>query len=668
MSQIRPIETLLIANRGEIARRIQRTCRARGVRTVAVFSEADRDAPFVREADLALCLGAAPASESYLNIDKLLDACRRANADAVHPGYGFLAENAVFAKAVTDAGLLFVGPRAEAIAAMGSKQGAKALAEEAGVPVLTGYHGNDQSDERFLAEGERIGFPLLLKASAGGGGKGMRVVRSVEELREGLAVTRREAAGAFGDPTLLLERFVERPRHIEVQILGDHHGNLIHLYERECSIQRRHQKIIEEAPAPNLRPETREAIHAAALRLGRAIGYTSAGTVEMLVDADEGFYFLEVNTRLQVEHPVTEEVTGLDLVEEQLRIAEGYPMRFPTSPPPLRGVAIECRVYAEDPARDYLPGSGHLRLWETLSGPGLRVDDGVQAPCDVSIHYDPMLAKVIASGEDRAHALRRMRRALDGLVVAGVPTNRDQLRALFHHPAFCAGNLHTGFLTEHADTLSETIPLRAADEAMAIAVVAMEQERWSKRTHLPSLRPGFRNHPDRAPQAQLLHRGTRHSLAWSVDRDGWWCVQGAPTDERREVRVIAWDAPALRWEQRDGSRHQARVYLGEHDVDVHLDGALYSFHLPARLAGPEAETEKGSCLAPMPGKIVTLEVAVGDRVEEGAVLLRLEAMKMEHALRAPRAGVVREVLTQPGDQVEADQPLVLLVDEDAPEG
>ena len=469
------INRLLIANRGEIAVRVMRACREMGISTVAVFSEADRDAPHVGLADAAVEIGPGPAGESYLRIDRIVEAARHSGADAVHPGYGFLSENAAFAQAVVDAGLTFVGPPAAVIELLGDKSAAKSLMEQAGVPVVPGYHGDDQSATRLRKEAKSIGTPLLIKAAAGGGGRGMRVVRDLSTFEALADEARREAAGAFGSGALLLERYVERPRHIEVQIFGDTHGNAIHLFERECSIQRRHQKIVEESPSTALTPELRAQIVDAALKAAKAAGYVGAGTVEFLLEGTR-FYFLEVNTRLQVEHPVTEMITGLDLVKLQLRVAmgEALPAFDPSAPimgdselaggaadvMPIqgyghgtrkepRGHAIEVRIYAEDPSTGFLPSTGVLTQWIAPSGPGIRLDSGVERGSTVSPFYDPMLAKLIAHGETRMEAIDRLEQALMGFSVMGVKTNIPYLLDIVRHPAFRAGDLSTGFLAEH---------------------------------------------------------------------------------------------------------------------------------------------------------------------------------------------------------------------------
>jgi acetyl-CoA carboxylase biotin carboxylase subunit len=468
-----PFRKVLIANRGEIAVRVARTCRAMGVRTVAVYSEADRDALHVREADEALPIGPAEAARSYLDVERVVAAARQAGAEAVHPGYGFLSENGDFAEAVARAGLVFVGPPAEVHRRMGDKQAARRLMAGAGVPVVPGYDGDDQSDGALLAAGERVGWPVLVKPSRGGGGKGMRVVGRAGDLASALAASRREARAAFGDDRVVLERFVERPRHVEVQVLGDAHGALVHLFERECSIQRRHQKIVEETPSPALDPALRARLCATGLAAARAAGYVNAGTVEFVLAPNGEFYFLEMNTRLQVEHAVTEAVTGLDLVRLQLEVAAGGPLPFAQDAVAARGHALECRIYAEDPDRDDLPSPGRVLHLSAPAGPGVRFDSGVEAGSEVTVHYDPLLAKLVTWGAGRAESIERMADALARTVVLGITTNHRRLRAIVEHPAFRGGDLHTGFVDEHLAAASPD-PCPPA-EAVAAAAAALHR-------------------------------------------------------------------------------------------------------------------------------------------------------------------------------------------------
>jgi len=475
---MKPFRTLLVANRGEIACRIQRTAQRMGLRTVAVYSEVDRYAPHVEMADVRYFLGGNAPHESYLNIPKLIQAAQATGAEAIHPGYGFLSENPAFARAVREAGLVFVGPSPEAMERLGNKVSAKLLAREVGVPLVPGTP-HAVTDGEALVEAERIGFPLLIKAAAGGGGKGMRKVASLAELPEALARARSEAQAAFGDPSVFLERYLEKPRHVEVQVFADHHGQAVYLYERECSIQRRHQKVIEEAPAPNLSEKTRRAMGEAALRLIKAAGYTQAGTVEFIVDAEENFYFLEVNTRLQVEHPVTEAITGLDLVEWQLRVAQGEPLPLPQEAIPRQGHAIEARIYAEDPRSGFLPSSGFLYKYSLPAGEGIRVDNGYEEGQPVPLFYDPLLAKVIAWGPTRDAAIQRLDKALAEFIIVGVHTTTDFVRFVLNHPAFQAGQVHTHFVEAYFQpALLDSRPLTPQEQAALQTLVDWIAYTW----------------------------------------------------------------------------------------------------------------------------------------------------------------------------------------------
>jgi len=652
------IQKVLIANRGEIARRIMRTCRKMGIGTVAVYSDADHDMPFVAEADEAVRLGPAPSVESYLRIDRILEAAATTGADAVHPGYGFLAENAAFAEACRTAGVIFIGPTPEAIVAMGSKREAKALVHEAGVPVIPGYDGASQDPAVLAREAVRIGFPVLLKASAGGGGKGMKLVRKESELSDAIASAAREGLSAFGDGTLLVEKYIDDPRHVEIQILGDSHGNLIHLNERECSIQRRHQKIIEETPSPALDSALRNEMGEAALRCGKAIGYQSAGTVELILAPDRSFYFLEVNTRLQVEHPITECVTGLDLVEEQIRVAQGEPLRHSQEEVRMEGAALEVRLYAEDPASGFLPQSGTVVDWHLPEAEGLRVDSGVESGSEVGIYYDPMLAKIITSGETRTLALQRMRRALRSLSVQGVTTNRAFLLRVLDHPAYVAGEIDTHFIDRHLrDLLPDAEDERAPWRAAVVSALAEQQQRNRDRVLLPEIPSGWRNNyhtpqwveysdGERDLRVEYRHHGDNRFTVWAGESE-------------REIRVISWAPPRLTWEE-NGHRQSARVIFDGDGAYVH--GSDFSVGLLRKPRFPDKSlaVPPGGCIAPMPGKIIELRVAEGDAVEAGQVLLIMEAMKMEHSVTAPQSGTVAQVTVALGDQVDADALLIVV--------
>jgi 3-methylcrotonyl-CoA carboxylase alpha subunit len=650
------LSTLLIANRGEIACRVIRTARRMGLRTVAVFSDADAEAMHVAMADAAIRIGPAPARDSYLNIPALLDAARETGADAIHPGYGFLSENADFAEACAQARIVFVGPPPAAIRAMGSKAAAKALMERAGVPLVPGYHGEDQSDATLREAAARIGFPILVKASAGGGGKGMKIAAAAAALDEAIALARGEARSAFGDDRLLLERYLTKPRHVEIQVFADTHGNALSLFERDCSIQRRHQKVVEEAPAPGMTPERRAAMGQAACDAARAIGYVGAGTVEFIAEG-ESFHFMEMNTRLQVEHPVTEAITGLDLVEWQLRVAAGEPL--PTLHPAIAGHAIEVRLYAEDPARDFAPSTGTLRRLSLPQGEGIRVDAGVRQGDAVSVNYDPMLAKIIAHGADREEARRRLLRAVAQTEVAGVRTNLPLLRAILANPAFAAADLDTGFIARHADTL--LIPAPAAPRAaLAAAVLRL-----------------LRDEPVTDPADP--HSPWGLATAWRLNGEGWQdfsLVDGDATqvirahlgatvtldlsDGPARIEGARQDGDALSF-RLDGATIRARV-LREGDVlSVILDGATHELrHRDPRAPSGAVDSAGGRVVAPMPGRVLQVLVAPGDVVARGAVLLVLEAMKVQMRIAAPAEGTVAAMRCAVGDLVEDGAELVTL--------
>ncbi|MFJ2773471.1 biotin carboxylase N-terminal domain-containing protein [Streptomyces sp. NPDC087300] len=635
-------DTVLVANRGEIAVRVIRTLRALGVRSVAVFSDADADARHVREADTAVRIGPAPATESYLSVGALLEAAAKSGAQAVHPGYGFLAENAGFARACADAGLVFIGPPADAIALMGDKIRAKETVRKAGVPVVPGSSGSGLTDAQLAAAAREIGTPVLLKPSAGGGGKGMRLVRDEALIDEEIAAARREARASFGDDTLLVERWIDRPRHIEIQVLADGHGNVVHLGERECSLQRRHQKIIEEAPSVLLDEATRAAMGEAAVQAARSCGYAGAGTVEFIVPGKDpsSYYFMEMNTRLQVEHPVTELITGLDLVEWQLRVAAGERLPFAQGDITLTGHAVEARICAEDPSRGFLPSGGTVLALHEPQGDGVRTDSGLSEGTEVGSLYDPMLSKVIAYGPDRATALRRLRAALADTVTLGVPTNAGFLRRLLAHPAVVAGELDTGLVEREADALvPDGVPAEVYEAAAAVrdAALAPAAEGWTNPFSVPS---GWRLGGPPAPLTHWLRVPGLEPVTHAT--------QGAHTVEAGRVRVTV-----------DGTQHtfrRAGDWLGrdgdawhvqDHDpVAASLTGAAH--------AGADALT------APMPGTVTVVKVSPGDRVSAGQSLLVVEAMKMEHVIAAPHAGTVTELDVTPGATVAMDQVLAVV--------
>ncbi|MEY9488443.1 acetyl-CoA/propionyl-CoA carboxylase biotin carboxyl carrier protein [Streptomyces calvus] len=633
-------ETVLVANRGEIAVRVIRTLRSMGVRSVAVYSDADADARHVREADTAVRIGPAPAAESYLSVERLLRAAARTGAQAVHPGYGFLAENAGFARACAEAGLVFIGPPADAIALMGDKIRAKETVKAAGVPVVPGSSGSGLTDAQLAEAARGIGMPVLLKPSAGGGGKGMRLVRDAGKLADEIAAARREARASFGDDTLLVERWIDRPRHIEIQVLADGHGNVVHLGERECSLQRRHQKIIEEAPSVLLDEATRAAMGEAAVQAARSCGYRGAGTVEFIVPGTDpsSYFFMEMNTRLQVEHPVTELVTGLDLVEWQLRVAAGEPLAFAQDDITLTGHAVEARLCAEDPARGFLPSGGTVLRLREPEGDGIRTDSGLSEGTEVGSLYDPMLSKVIAYGPDRASALRKLRAALAQTVTLGVQTNAGFLRRLLAHPAVVSGDMDTGLVEREADSLVSTeVPEEVYEAAAAV--------------RLDALRP----------------RGDGWTDPFSVP-DGWR-LGGTPKPAAFHLRVT------------DPVEHTPRGThtVTDDSVSVTLDGVRHTFHRAADWLGRDGDawhvrdhdpvaaslTRAGqagadSLTAPMPGTVTVVKVAVGDEVSAGQSLLVVEAMKMEHVISAPHAGTVTELDVAPGTTVAMDQVLAVI--------
>ncbi|WP_395764485.1 acetyl/propionyl/methylcrotonyl-CoA carboxylase subunit alpha [Stutzerimonas balearica] len=647
----RHIDTLLVANRGEIACRVMRTAKVLGLTTVAVHSAIDAEARHAREADIRVDLGGAKPADSYLLVDKLIEAAKASGAQAIHPGYGFLSENAGFARACDAAGLIFLGPPASAIDAMGSKSAAKALMETAGVPLVPGYHGEAQDYETFRAAAEVIGYPVLLKAAAGGGGKGMKVVERESELAEALASAQREAQAAFGDARMLVEKYVLKPRHVEIQVFADGHGNCLYLNERDCSIQRRHQKVVEEAPAPGLSAELRRAMGEAAVKAAKAIGYVGAGTVEFLLDARGEFFFMEMNTRLQVEHPVTEAITGLDLVAWQIRVARGEPLPISQDEVPLNGHAIEVRLYAEDPDNDFLPATGTLDLYrEAADGPGRRVDSGVTEGDTVSPFYDPMLGKLIAWGENREQARQRLLAMLAETAVGGVKTNLAFLRRVLAHPAFANAELDTGFIARHQ---GELLPPQGElpESFWQLAASAFVQGK-----------------------AERVRNDDPHS-PWQ-SKSGWRAGLPAETDltlscgeAQQVVRLRPASAPKaqLTGEQlvveQEGLRRQHRAIRRGDNLYLEWDGELRCVQRVDPIAEAEAShAHHGGLTAPMNGSIVRVLVEAGQHVEAGAALVVLEAMKMEHSIRAPQAGVVKGLYCSEGELVSEGTALVELED------
>jgi propionyl-CoA carboxylase alpha chain len=666
----RTISKLLVANRGEIAARVMRTAHDLGVSTVAVYSDPDADAPFVDLADESVRLPGATPAETYLRGDAVIAAARATGADAVHPGYGFLSENAGFARDCAAAGLTFVGPSPDAIASMGSKLEAKALMDDAGVPVLPGATVTDGTDLGAVAE--KIGFPVLVKAAFGGGGRGMRIVRGPGELVDAVDGARREADSAFGDGTVFLERFVEDPRHVEVQILGDSHGEVVHLFERECSIQRRYQKIVEEAPSPAVDEALRAELGAAAVAAGKAIGYSGAGTVEFVLDRDGQFFFLEVNTRLQVEHPVTELITGLDLVALQLRIAEGQPLPPEVTGARIDGHAIEVRLYAEDVPAGYLPATGTLHRFAIPALPGVRVDAGVTDGSVVGPHYDPMLAKVIAHGGTRTEAARTLARALAQAGIHGVTTNRDLLVGILRDEEFLAGGTDTGYLPRHPELVTPDTDAGERVRAAAAALAHQAAHRAQARV-LGGLPSGWRN-VGGPPQAVAYRVGDRTlEVTYAFRRPGPTRsgFDVAVDGESLDVALLA-ASPEQVTLAVEGVRRTYRVQAvanaersgagpstaGSTFVDG-PDGSSSFADVP-RFADPNAVAHAGSLLAPMPGTVVRVLADTGDSVTAGRALVVLEAMKMEHTVAAPVDGVVTRVDVSPGDQVETRQVLAVV--------
>jgi 3-methylcrotonyl-CoA carboxylase alpha subunit len=652
---------ILIANRGEIAVRIIRACREMGISPAVVYSAADAGALHVRLADVAVPIGPAPAAESYLRTEAIIAAAQQVGAQAIHPGYGFLSENAAFARACRDAGLVFIGPPPEAIHAMGGKIGARKLAVEAGVPVVPGYDGADQSVDALAAEAVRIGFPLLIKASAGGGGKGMRVVNGPDEFVAALEGARRESRAAFGDATVFLERLILRPRHVEIQVLADSHGNVVHIGERECSIQRRHQKIVEEAPSPALDPELRATMGAAAVRVAQAAGYVNAGTVEFVLGADGGFYFLEMNTRLQVEHPVTEQVSGLDLVQLQIAIADGAQLPFTQEQIEFRGHAIEVRLYAEDPVT-FLPAIGQVSALLFPHGPGVRIDAGLESGDEVSVHYDPMIAKLVVTAGDRPAAVRRLQRILAETLVLGVTTNVPLLRALAEHPAFAAGDTHTGFLGEQQ--IEAIHPVDLPTPVLAAAAVTDLTAGGPLDDPFAAIwRAGGVSLPLAYTDASKTYR------LRALPAESGWFLQGDDLDAR--VTLLARRGNELVLAITDTAHESERslaverVVLVREQTDLLLAyrGWNYRLSRPQPLTADSAGHTGGghdgaSLAAPMPGTMVKVLVSEGQEVSEGQPLLVLEAMKMEHTVVAPYAGVVQRLPYAEGASVTGGSSLI----------
>ena len=652
---------ILIANRGEIACRVIRTARRLGIATVAVYSDADRHALHVEMADEAFRVGAAEARASYLDIGAILAASKASGAEAVHPGYGFLSENPDFVEAAEAARLVFIGPSAAAIRAMGLKDAAKALMEKAGVPVVPGYHGEVQEMDFLAARAAEIGFPVLIKARAGGGGKGMRRVDAAADFAAALASARREAEAAFGDGRVLVEKYMAKPRHIEVQVFGDAHGNVVHLFERDCSAQRRHQKVIEEAPAPGMTAEMRDAMGAAAIRAAEAIGYRGAGTVEFIADVSEGlradrFFFMEMNTRLQVEHPVTEAITGLDLVEWQLRVAAGEALPKRQDQLAIDGWAFEARVYAENPAKGFLPSTGRLTLFD-LPAEGARIDSGVRRGDEVTPFYDPMIAKVIVHGPDRGTALGRLEAALERCRIAGLATNTAFLGRLCRAPDFAAGDVDTGLIAREGEALLREAP--PSPETVGLAAIAAlglldppaSDDPWASLS-------GFRLWGGNGQSIVLDHDGVEREATVSVEGAGRFRVD--IDGERLSLAVLDRDGPSVRLGV-GGHIRTASVIAADDAVSVSTAGATHVFGIP-ELPGHHGEADAGgdTIRAPMPGLVRLVSVEPGQAVARGAPLVTMEAMKMELVLAAPRDGVVADLAVAVGAQVSEGALLLTL--------
>jgi len=648
-----PLWSLLVANRGEIAGRVFRTARAMGLRCIAVYADADADAPFVAQADEAVRV-----PQGYLDGPAIVAAALATGADAIHPGYGFLSESAAFAAEVEAAGLTWVGPPPDVIDAMGDKLAAKRAAIAAGVPTLRA-----SDDPTTDAE---IGYPLLVKAAAGGGGKGMRVVDAPDDLAEAVAAARREAASGFGDDRVFLERYIARARHVEIQILGDAHGGLVHLGERECSIQRRHQKVVEESPSPAIGADLRAAMGHAALRLARAIGYRSAGTVEFLVDdATREFFFLEVNTRLQVEHPVTEEVTGIDLVREQLRVAAGEPLGYGEGAVSFRGHAIEARLYAEDPAAGFLPATGTLAAFAPATDPPVRWEAGVEAGSVVGVDFDPMLAKVVAHAPTRPEAAARLALALERLHLGGVATNRDLLVATLRHPAFVAGDTTTDFLDRCAPATALVLPEGELLRAAALAALWLQGENRAHAPVLAAVPSGWRNGRLPAQRVTLTHGDELIDVHYRSRRDGSFAL--GERGDGGTARIHRWSPGGIDAEI-DGRRTARQVTRAGDNLYVQSGRGTVDFGVVPRFVVPGAEAPSGGLMAPMPGVVLDVRCAAGDRVEAGQTLVVLEAMKMEHHVRAPAAGAVADVRVVKGRHVENGALLLVFEPADGPEG
>ncbi len=654
----RTIKKILIANRGEIAIRVMQTCHDMGISTVAIFSDADEKALFVQQANEAVRIGGYQPSESYLLIDTVINAAKRTGADAIHPGYGFLSENAVFATKCKEAGIIFIGPKPEAIEALGDKKRSKQLVQQFNVPTVPGYDGDDQGTENLAKHAEQVGFPLLLKASAGGGGKGMRIVRESKNLTKEIEAAKREAKSAFGDDTLLIERYFDDARHIEFQVFGDQHGNIVHLFERECSIQRRYQKIIEESPSPALTPKLRERMAEAAVNAAKSVGYDNAGTVEFILDKKGDFYFLEVNTRLQVEHPVTETITGLDLVRLQIEIAEGKPIPFNQEDVTASGHAVECRLYAEDPYNNYLPVTGTIRHFLPYESDNMRYDTGVISGSTIDVFYDPMIAKVISYGSDRGEALRIMSNALSKTTLTGLTTNKAFLIEVLNDNGFAIGDFDTRYLDQQPELTKPRIPsAEVLAESATAATIAAWLAREANRNVLGSIPSGWRN---------SFYKGQVQSYTWKDEvqkveyryHNNQFTVKVSETEAT--VKIVSANNEQLVLEL-NGLRKRFVVSPGVLTTWVHHP-AYGELELKETPRYPEAEVENvpGAYKAPMPGQVVQVLVKAGDVVKAGDGLLVINSMKMENTIEAFEDGTVEEIYVEANGFIEADMLLLKL--------
>ncbi len=647
------IRKILIANRGEIALRVMKTCREMGIATVAVYSDADKDALFVKQADEAIAIGGLHASESYLNQEKIINAAKITGADAIHPGYGFLSENAFFVKKCTDEGFIFIGPSAEVVEVMGSKSRSKEIMQRARIPTVPGYNGRDQSVELFVIESEKIGFPILIKATAGGGGKGMRIVYDKNEIPAAIEAAKREAKNSFGDDTLLIEKYFESAKHIEFQIFGDHHGNYTHFFERECSIQRRFQKIIEESPSPSLTPELREKMGQTAIAVAASIRYTNAGTVEFILDAENNFYFLEVNTRLQVEHPVTEETTGIDLVRLQIEVAKGLPLKANYQNTHQQGHAIECRIYAEDPENNFFPATGSILIWTEPPLNGIRYDSGVASGSKVDIYYDPMIAKIIAKGNNREEAIQKMQHALENFVILGLTTNKNFLLEILKHPSFNDGAFDTHFINKYFKNYTDTkkTDTSATNEVAIIAMLSEWNDRNGKRNN-KHLSNGWRNNFYQNNWSTFDIGGNEIKVEYRYKNNNAFDIK--INDNNFKTELISIENNSLTCII-NNHRKTFVVAKSKEELFIHHPAAgSFKMKIIPRFSDAVSDEKQGGYKAPMPGEIVKLLVKAGDKVSSGKGLVIISSMKMETTIEAHSDGIVEEIFISEKSFVEAN--------------